>query len=509
LFSFTKDPINSENLKKSLQKPENGALVIFDGIVRDHSEGKSVSSLEYEGYEALALNEAENIFAEAKKLFSFNDAVAVHRLGHLDIKDSAVCIIVSSAHRKEAFEACQYIINAIKHRLPIWKKEHYTNGDAKWVSCAGCQAEIAIDKSSYYSRQEKLPQFANQGQKYIEEGSVLVIGAGGLGCPALSYLVGAGVGRIGICDGDTIDATNLHRQVLYSCSDLNKKKASTAKKALSSLNPFVEIEVHNEAVNPNNLESLISGYDVILDCTDNLKAKYLIHDAAFLQKKPLVSAAVYQCEAQVQVFHTPESSACLRCQSPQMPEPSCVGNCADVGVLGATTGIVGSWQAMEALKILLGVDTVLDQEMLLIDCMSAETRKIQRKHNEHCPLCGIHPTINAIFSQNYEANCEIRLESLEASEYESYRWIDIREDHERHTQNPWELATEHFPSSRYGEITEFNKTEKLMLICHRGIRSLALTKKLRELGYNESYSCVGGMKAFQEYWESLCTLSSS
>ena len=201
MFEIASQSLDPVSLSEELRSDQAGARVVFEGIVRDHNEGRSVSSLEYEVYRGLAVSEGKVILAEARERFDLLNATAVHREGHLQIGDIAVWVGVISAHRDAAYKASRYIIDEIKRRLPIWKKEHYRDGEATWVNCQGCSStQPKHFESTYYSRQRHLPGIADGGQKKLAEARVLVIGAGGLGVPVLTYLTAAGVGHITVCD---------------------------------------------------------------------------------------------------------------------------------------------------------------------------------------------------------------------------------------------------------------------------------------------------------------------
>ena len=225
MFKLTPVPLEKIKLSKDLRTDESGAFASFEGIVRNHNDGKEVSYLEYEAQETLCNNEAKKIVDEAHSKFSINKVRAYHRVGRLDIGEMAVWVGVSAVHRDDAFKACRYIIDEIKKRLPIWKKEFYTDESSVWVEGESnketCSAEI-IDEKEYFSRQINLPEIGVDGQQKLKEAKILVVGAGGLGCPALMSLAGAGVGTIGICEHDKIETSNLHRQFLYAFDDIGK-----------------------------------------------------------------------------------------------------------------------------------------------------------------------------------------------------------------------------------------------------------------------------------------------
>ncbi len=304
----------------------------------------------------------------------------------------AVWVGVSSAHRGEAFDACRFIIDEVKHRVPIWKKEHYRNGDSGWVNCERCAAAPLTIMSTRprsltagqehamqpdYSRQMLLKEVGAAGQARLAASRVLIVGAGGLGSPVLQYLAGAGVGFLGLVDADTLHASNLHRQPIYALADVGEMKASLAAAAVARLNPSVRVETHAARFTADNALELIRAHDIVVDCSDNFRTKFLINDAAVLAQRPAVFASVYQYEGQLQVYKPPATHACLRCLWPDATADGVVGNCAEAGVLGPVPGAFGALQALLTLKILLAMPGQLDGELLLLDFMNFSSVKLK------------------------------------------------------------------------------------------------------------------------------------
>ncbi len=258
-----------------------------------------------------------------------------------------------------------------------------------------------------YSRQILLPDFQREGQQRLKDGSALVIGAGGLGSPALYYLAAAGVGRIGIVDFDTVEESNLQRQILYGTTDLGNPKAALAKDRLAQLNPYVKIETHHCLLTSENALDILSQYDVVLDGSDNLPTRYLVNDAAVLLKKPLIYGALFQFEGQVSVFNQLLGDGTrgpnYRDLFPEPPPPEMVLSCSEGGVLGVLAGIVGSMQANEAIKVLAGMGKTLTGRLMLFDSLDFTARFLKLKPNPSNPVSGINPTIRTLI--DYEAFC--------------------------------------------------------------------------------------------------------
>src|ERR1700676_1403336 len=239
-----------------------------------------------------------------------------------------------------------------------------------------------------YSRQTLLKEIGAQGQAALARGRVLIVGAGGLGSPVLQYLAGAGGGCLGVVDADTLDASNLHRQPIFALANVGERKVQLALDAVKGINPTVRVESHAMRLAADNALALIRGYDVVVDCSDNFRAKYLINDAAVLARRPAVFASVYQYEGQLQVYKPEERHACLRCLWPDAVADGVVGNCAEAGVLGPVPGPVGPLQALLTLKLPLGFSAKLEGELLLLDFTNFSSLKIKAPRRAECRAPG-------------------------------------------------------------------------------------------------------------------------
>jgi adenylyltransferase/sulfurtransferase len=497
VFDIVEHALDPDALRRDLLDDAAGGLVVFEGLVRDHNDGRAVSGLEYEIYPAMAIREAEKIFAEAREKFDVIRLRGAHRSGSLGIGEMAVWVGASGRHREDAFRACRYLIDEIKHRLPVWKKEHYVEGPSAWVDCQGCgHQEPSVSEEQYYSRQMSLPAIGIAGQGKLKEARVLVVGAGGLGCPALAALTGAGVGRLTICDGDRLDVSNLHRQTLYRHQDLGRNKAELAARRLADLNPLITITARAEFLGTQNAADLVGDHDVVLDCTDNFSAKYLLHDVCFLQRKVLVQAGIYQYEGQLQVFdfRGDTDAGCLRCTWPDLPAPGCVDSCADAGVLGAVPAVLGGMQAMEAVKMITGLDTPATGATVLVDLLSLATTSIRRPRQPDCPLCGRRPRVRSIIPDEYgeHLDFEISLEGFLALDPGGLI-VDIREDYERRDLPPDQAAWGHIPLSDRARWSAFKSGQDVLLVCQHGIRSRVLTEALRAAGHDRVWSLWRGV----------------
>src|SRR6202161_1233107 len=274
-----------------------------------------------------------------------------------------------------------------------------------------------------YSRQILLKESGLQGQAKLSLARVLIVGVGGLGSPVLQYLAGAGVGYLGLVDADVLDASNLHRQPIYALSDVGQPKADLARAAVTEINPSVQVETHGARFTADNALELIREYDIVVDCSDNFRTKYLVNDAAVLAQRPAVFASVYQYEGQLQVYKPLPQHACLRCLWPEATADGVVGNCAEAGVLGPVPGAFGTLQALLAIKILLGLSGQLEGELLLLDFMNFSSLKLKAARRAECraPECA---HILGIVQE--DAGIEIALASLADAAPLGLEVIDIR-----------------------------------------------------------------------------------
>jgi molybdopterin/thiamine biosynthesis adenylyltransferase/molybdopterin synthase catalytic subunit/rhodanese-related sulfurtransferase len=512
-FAFSSEPLDPERHRADLADPASGGYASFEGWVRDHNEGRRVQRLEYEAFEALAIKEGERIVADAVARFGVSRAACVHRVGALDIGDLAVWVGVSSAHRGEAFAACRYIIDEVKHRVPIWKKEHYTDGDSGWVNCERCAAaahdhdhdheHVHVPAANHaqpaagsgrdfehdYSRQRALREVGAAGQAKLAAASVLVVGAGGLGVPVLQYLAAAGVGRIGILDGDHVEASNLHRQPLYGIADIGRGKAEVATERLATLNREVKLEAIATHATRENIDQHVAQYDLVVECTDNFRAKFLVNDAVVRAGKPAVFASVHQYEGQLQVYRPAADWPCVRCLWPDAPRDGLVGNCAEAGVLGPVPATLGAMQAMQALQHLLGLDASARPALILVDLLTLETRRLTARRN---PACDHEPGVSA--GTPDAGPVELEFETLAAAIESGLELVDIRESRERDFDSPETSIPLHVPlSDLMNGHAEFPAQGRYLVICAHGVRSLSLTEHLRSLGRTEVYSLRGGL----------------
>ena len=509
-FRFSASALDTAALQREVRDERCGGFASFEGWVRNHNEGHAVTRLEYEAFTELAEKEGARIVAGAIEKFGITRAACVHRVGSLALGDVAVWVGASAAHRDEAFRACRFIIDEVKHRLPIWKKETYVNGDSGWVNCERC-AEPAAHTHAHehehahshphgaapapdYSRQIALREVGSGGQARLRSASVLVVGAGGLGVPVLQYLAGAGIGRLGIVDGDRLEPSNLHRQTWYALADCGQEKSTLATARVRALNPDVRVESHALRLDAGNADRLSAGYDLILDCSDNFTTKFLLNDLALRRGKPVLFASVYQYEGQLQMVRGDDASPCLRCVWPEATRDGLVGNCAEAGVLGPVPGVFGSLQALEALKFLLGLPGLTPDEMLIFDLVTLNTQRLRARRAADCAA---HLAAKAPRAAPAES-LEVHFASLAEAQSAGFILVDVRDSAELAAEPLPATPSLHLPTARL--LTGAAALEldgRYLLVCATGKRSTAAADLLRSQGFRECRSLRGGLKALK------------
>jgi sulfur-carrier protein adenylyltransferase/sulfurtransferase len=349
-----------------------------------------------------------------------------------------------------------------------------------------------------YSRHLLIPEVGLAGQERLRASRVLVIGAGGLGSPALQYLAAAGVGRIGIVDDDTVDETNLQRQTLYADEHVGEAKAAVAAARLHALNPLIDVDALSLRFDAGNAGDLVRLYDVVLDCTDRFSTRYLINDACVLEKRPEVYGSIFRFDGQVSVFAPP--GPCYRCLYPAPPPPESRPTCSEGGVLGALAGIVGTWQASEALKLLLGIGETLAGRLLLIDTLSARVREVRFARDPQCAVCGASPEIGGIVRSAYDDSpvdspvAEIDAEQLD-SVLSGARLLDVREPHEAVLGSI--AGAIRIPASELeARMHELDSATRYVVACRIGAKSLWALRRLQDAGFTRLAHLRGGLLAY-------------
>jgi adenylyltransferase/sulfurtransferase len=349
-----------------------------------------------------------------------------------------------------------------------------------------------------YSRHLLIPEVGLAGQQRLNAARVLVVGAGGLGSPALQYLAAAGVGRLGVVDDDVVDETNLQRQTIFATSDVGRKKAEVAAERLHALNPAIGIDALAVRFDPSNARELVRLYDVVLDCTDRFPTRYLISDACVLEGKPDVYGSIFRFDGQVSVFAP--AGPCYRCLYPEPPPPESRPTCSEGGVLGALAGIVGSWQAGEALKVLLGAGDTLRGRLMLIDALFARVREVRFDRDPSCAICSDAAVIRDIAAQTYdEAQPESPGAEIDAADLEQAlqqaRLLDVREPHEA-VLGSIDGAIAIPASELEARMHELDTSTAYVVACRVGAKSLWAVRRLRDAGFERVIHLRGGLLAY-------------
>lgn len=349
-----------------------------------------------------------------------------------------------------------------------------------------------------YSRQIALPEIGEEGQLKLQNASVLVIGAGGLGCPVLQNLAGAGVGTVGIVDGDAVDETNLHRQLLYTLKDCGKSKAETAKNAIQGLNPEIKVNVFRDFFSAQNAFEIVQDYQIIVDCTDTLAVRYLINDVAVLKKIPVVYASIYKFEGQVSVFNY-KNGPSYRCLFPEQEGLNGVSNCVDSGVLGVLPNILGVLQATEVLKIILEIGTVLSGKLLIYDALHFQTQIIDFAKNPKAIEKGF---INGSLLLNTKKEIEHLSPKvfLEKCSQQGMIVIDVRESDEMPEFKGNNVIR--IPLSELETYSrKWDKNQEIVLFCQTGQRSLAAMRLLKNSGFVGVFHLGRGIESLEKQIE--------
>jgi sulfur-carrier protein adenylyltransferase/sulfurtransferase len=372
--------------------------------------------------------------------------------------------------------------------------------------------DLNNDQIRRYSRHLILPEVGLAGQKKICSTSVLCIGAGGLGSPIAMYLAAAGIGKIGLVDFDTVDFSNLQRQIIHGTGDVGRPKAESARDTLKSINPTVEVVLHNTRISSENALDIIANYDIVVDGTDNFPTRYLTNDACVLLKKPNVYGSIFRFEGQASVFAPHLGGPCYRCLYPEPPPPGMVPSCAEGGVLGVLPGIVGCIQATEILKLALGRGNHLIGRLLLFNALDMKFRELKLRRDPQCPICGDHPTIKALI--DYEQFCgipdepavplanpdEVTVQDMKRALDDpklGIKVLDVRDPDE------YEIChVNGVPQIPLGELpqrfTELDANTQYFIHCKSGVRSLKAVRFLREQGFKYVKSVKGGINAWSD-----------
>jgi molybdopterin/thiamine biosynthesis adenylyltransferase/rhodanese-related sulfurtransferase len=369
--------------------------------------------------------------------------------------------------------------------------------------------ELTPAEIQRYSRHLMIPEVGMEGQRKLKQSSVLIVGTGGLGSPVALYLAAAGIGRIGLVDYDVVDSSNLQRQVIHGSANINQLKVESARQRMVDLNPYIQVDIYNQVFDSTNAEEISSGYDLLVDGTDNFPTRYLVNDLAVISSKPYIYGSIFRFEGQVSVFDA-QHGPCYRCLFPDPPPPYLVPSCSQAGVFGVLPGTIGTLQATEVLKIILGIGETLVGKLLLYDALDSSLQTIRLRKNPNCKVCGPNPQITHLI--DYDAYCGVptrdrpenhhTIYDLEPAQVarkieqgESIKLLDVRE--------PVELQISQISGAiniPVGELAqrldELDPDQEYVLFCRTGVRSERALGILRSAGYAKSSNLRGGINAW-------------
>ena len=374
-------------------------------------------------------------------------------------------------------------------------------------------ADLSVDEVRRYSRHLIIPEVAMDGQKRLKNARILCIGAGGLGSPALMYLAAAGVGTLGVIDFDTVDESNLQRQVIHGQSDIGRLKAESARNTIQEINPNVSVVLHTERLDSSNALEIFANYDLIIDGADNFATRYLVNDACVLLGKPYVWGSIYRFDGQISVFWagSPVNGPCYRCLYPVPPPPGMVPSCAEGGVLGVLCAAVGSIQVNEAIKVITGIGEPLVGGLMVYDALEMSFRKIKVRKDPNCPICCDNPTISELI--DYEAFCgTVSDEAVAAAKGSTISATDLREMIDAgkeillvDVREPAEYEIVRIPGSVLipkGDILSgaalagLPQDRPIVLYCKTGVRSAEALAALKAAGFRDAVHVQGGVTAW-------------
>jgi molybdopterin/thiamine biosynthesis adenylyltransferase/rhodanese-related sulfurtransferase len=373
--------------------------------------------------------------------------------------------------------------------------------------------DFSNDEIARYSRHLIMPEVTLDGQKRIKAASVLCIGTGGLGSPIALYLAAAGIGRLGLVDYDIVDFSNLQRQILHGTEDVGRKKLNSARDRIKAINPNVQVDLHDMMFRSENAMQLVQDYDIVIDGTDNFPTRYLSNDVCVLTKKPNIYGSIFRFDGQCTVFAPHLGGPCYRCMFPEPPPPGMVPSCAEGGVLGVLPGMIGVMQAIEAIKLIIGIGDSLIGRLVSFDALKLRFKEFKIRKDPGCPICGDHPTIHELIDYDQfcgipqadaEAAKELEVPTITATELktridrkEKFVLVDVRE--------PFEYDISRIPGSKLiplGELparlSELDSADDIVLHCKVGGRSAKALRILQEAGFRKLNNLQGGITAWSD-----------
>ena len=371
-------------------------------------------------------------------------------------------------------------------------------------------ADLTVDEVMRYSRHLIIPEIGMTGQKRLKNAKVLCVGAGGLGSPALLYLAAAGVGTLGVIDFDVVDESNLQRQIIHGQSDVGRLKAESARDSIAEINPLVHVQVHTDALTTDNVMEIFSGYDLIVDGTDNFATRYMVNDACVLLGKPYVWGSIFRFDGQASVFWA-EYGPCYRCLYPDPPPPGMVPSCAEGGVLGVLCGSIGSIQVTEAIKLLTGVGESLAGRLMIYDALEMSYRTVRVRKDPECAICGKNPTITSLI--DYDAFCgAVSADAAEAAAGSTITATELKDMLDRgdniflvdvREPNEYEIVSipgaTLIPKDQFltgAALEKLPQDKRIVLHCKSGVRSAECLAIVKGAGFSDAVHVGGGVLAW-------------
>ena len=368
-------------------------------------------------------------------------------------------------------------------------------------------AELTVDEVKRYSRHLIIPDVGMTGQKRLKNAKVLVVGAGGLGSPALLYLAAAGVGTLGVIDFDVVDESNLQRQIIHGQSDIGRPKALSARDSIKEINPYVDVIAHEEALTNDNVMQIFSGYDLIVDGTDNFATRYMVNDACVLLNKPYVWGSIYRFDGQASVFWS-EYGPCYRCLYPEPPPPGMVPSCAEGGVLGVLCASIGSIQVNEAIKVLIGIGEPIVGRLMIYDALEMNYRSLNIRKDPDCAICGKNPTITELI--DYDAFCgAVSADAQEAASGSTITAAELKDMLDRKDNiflvdvrepNEYEIVSipgaTLIPKDQFlngSALERLPQDKRIVLHCKSGARSAECLAVVKNAGFSDAVHLGGGV----------------
>ncbi len=369
------------------------------------------------------------------------------------------------------------------------------------------------DEIARYSRHLIMPEVTMEGQKRLKAARVLCIGTGGLGSPIALYLAAAGVGRIGLVDFDVVDYSNLQRQILHGTEDVGRKKIKSAKDRIRDTNPNVQVDLYDALFTSDNARQIAEPYDIVIDGTDNFPTRYLSNDVCVFQKKPNVYGSIFRFEGQSTVFAPHLGGPCYRCMFPEPPPPGMVPSCAEGGVLGVLPGIIGVMQAIEAVKLIVGIGEPLIGRLLHFDALKMKFREFKLRRDPKCPVCSANPTVTDLI--DYEQFCGVPQAVADEASREAVPVIGVAELKRRldarenllllDVREPYEFDIARIPGAKLlpmselpSRMSELDSAQEIALFCKNGQRSKQSLRTLQEAGFSKLLNVTGGIEAWSK-----------